>query len=140
MHEFQPVSLTVVGESGDTGGGVFEFEASVVLLRGDTLNLWVGDEHFVADSEGGIQRGQYVLVTTPTTGSIARIVETSAPASPDPRRPIEVELEYRWNAETFVTEPTVEFWTRDELAVTGPHESHTGGDERVVTFVRPTST
>ncbi|KAB1185036.1 MULTISPECIES: hypothetical protein [Haloferax] len=146
MHRPRTFSVTVVGENDTTGGGVFEFDASVLLLRSEHLSLWVGDDHFVVDPEGDVQRGQYVLVERPSSGCVARIVEVDSGDAPDSEHRIEVECCCRWDATHVETDPTIEYWTQDMVEAgsrkserrtrSGHRESEKEGE--TVTFVRPT--
>ena len=134
---------TVVGTDDATGYGIFEFDASVVILRGERLNIWVGGDHYVSDPEGCIQRGQFLLVETPESGAVARIVEPNAPDAPDDGRPVKLELEIRWDTTSVDTVPAVEYWSRTDLETEIREGDDTLSarelDDSFARYIRPTN-
>ncbi|KAB1191170.1 MULTISPECIES: hypothetical protein [Haloferax] len=139
MREPDTCAAIVVGESLTEGVGIFEFDAEVVILQGEELNIWVGEEHFISDPEGSVQRGQFLLVTQSSTGSIARIVEVNSPSKPDGDHPIELEHEFRWDAEGVTTEPVVEFCSQDDVKAEEDSQIQLSERAKVVRYVRPTN-
>lgn len=139
MEDRETFPATVVGTAGDGRRGVFEFDASVVVVWEGGLHLWVGGHHFVDDDEGCVQRGQYLLVTTPVTGVLARIVDADASGAPDPARRVTVEREWSWDGATGASsagDGDSDVWS--DGAITGA-ERHPLGEDAAVRFVRPTS-
>ncbi|WP_411966331.1 hypothetical protein [Haloferax sp. YSMS24] len=143
MREPHTCVATVVGTNDSTGAGIFEFDARVLILRGEKLNVWVGEDHFVTDTEGDIQRGQFLLVKRPESGAIARIVEPNADDAPEGGNHVKLELEIQWDTTNVDTEPVVEYWSRDELEakLTGRDDTPPGRElgEAFVWYVRPTN-
>lgn len=141
MREPETCVATVVGRNETTSHGVFEFEAVVTILQGEELNVWVGEDHYVTDPEGRVQRGQFVIVKRPDSGAIVRIVEPNAPDAPDEDHPVKLECEVRWDADGVDTEPVVEHWRRTALEAdeaTRAASSRAPGDS-LVTYIRPTN-
>lgn len=143
MREPHTCVATVVGTGDTTGAGIFEFDAAVLILRGERLNVWVGEDHYVTDPEGSIQRGQFLLVKRPESGAIARIVEPNADDGPDEVNHAKLELEIQWDTANVDTESTVEYWRRDELEakITGLEGTPSGRTvgEASVWYIRPTN-
>lgn len=140
MREPDTCVATVVGTNDTASHGIFEFEAVVTILQGEALNIWVGENHYVIDPEGDIQRGQFVLLKAPDSGAIARIVEPNATDAPDEDHAVKVEREVRWDRSGVDTEPTVEHWSRTDLEEGDPDATVTPWDSStVVRYIRPTS-
>lgn len=137
MKEPHTFSAQVVGENDAMGVGIFEFDASVVTLLGEELNIWVGEEHFILDPEGSIQRGQFIYVKEPASGSIARIVEANSPSAPDAERPVKLEHEFRWDSNGLDIDTVVEYWSREEVEAGGP--TRLTDEDTAVMYIRPTS-
>ncbi|SEL37540.1 hypothetical protein [Haloferax larsenii] len=135
MVERPTFSTTVVGSSESTGTGVFDFETSVLLRRSRRLHLWVYDHHFVSDAEGCVQTGQYLLVTTPSSGIVALVTNAAASDAPTPRTRVKVEYRYSWDAAGVSTERTVDYWSKESI------ESRSVvslDDDATVEYIRPT--
>ncbi|WP_416841570.1 hypothetical protein [Haloferax sp. DFSO52] len=138
MREPHTCSAIVVGESHTSGVGIFEFDAAVVILQGEELNIWVGEEHFILDLEGCVQRGQFILVMQQSGGSIARIVETNSPSAPDQTHPVEIEHEFRWGDDGIDTKPVVEYWRRDDIDAVESGPIRLSEGDTVIKYIRPT--